>query len=190
MHKTVLFVVFACALLSGCDHRVEDIGNCIAGKIAGTTQPAMDVGRALSVLKAAGFVVSRPDDAAATSVPAQVQVPAPAQTAPAAQTAAPAHTAAQRQFSLLCHASVEGQRVSQNLSVNLDADTVNGARADVSDTEIKWTTQSRDNPGAAFSGQMHTLNRLNGDYRFYDEGAMYAAATPTYQCALASARLF
>jgi hypothetical protein len=176
MHKIALLAVAMSALLGGCERRVDEIKDCIAGKAQ-----SIDVGQAMSVLKAAGFDVRRADDAAT-----------PAPSTPAS--ALPAQTAAHRLVSLLCNTTVQGQRVSQSLTVDLDADTVNGARADVSDTEIKWTTQSRDgastNAGIAFTGQVHTLNRMNGDYRFYDEGAMYAAPAPTYQCALESKRLF
>jgi hypothetical protein len=208
MQKVALFIVLASVVLSGCNRRAEDPNNCSAGK----AQPAMDVGQAMSVLKAAGYEVRRPDEAPAASVstpaPAQAataappqmpeQAPAPAQVpaqvpveAPApAQAEAPVQTAARHRFSLLCNATVQGQRVSQSLSIDLDADTVNGAQAEVSDTEIKWTTQSRDQSGTAFNGETHTLNRLTGDYRFYDEAAIYSADAPTWQCAPASKRLF
>ncbi|CAB3769149.1 hypothetical protein [Paraburkholderia humisilvae] len=173
MYKIALLAVTVSALLSGCDRRVEDIKDCIAGK----TQ-TMDVDQAVSVVKAAGFEVTRPDS---------IATPAPSTPA---SSSSPSVTSAHPPFSLLCNTTVQGQRVSQSLTVDLDADTVNGARAEVSDNEIKWTTQSRDRTGAAFAGQVHTLNRLNGDYRFYDEGAMYAAPVPTYQCTLAAKRLF
>jgi hypothetical protein len=202
MHKVALFVVVASVLLSGCERRAEDVKDCSAGK----AQPAMDVGQAMSVLKAAGYEVRRPDEASAASAPISVstatqttapaqpevpeQAPAPVQTPAPVQPEARAQTSAHRQFSLLCSATVQGQRVSQNLAIDLDADTVNGARAEVSDTEIKWTTQSRDQSGTAFNGETHTLNRLTGDYRFYDEAAIYSADVPTWQCAPASKRLF
>jgi hypothetical protein len=200
MQKVALFIVLASVVLSGCNRRADDSNNCSAGK----AQPAMDVGQAMSVLKAAGYEVRRPDEAPAVSVstpaPAQAataappqmpeQAPAPVQAPAPAQAEAPAHTAARHRFSLLCNATVQGQRVSQSLSIDLDADTVNGAQAEVSDTEIKWTTQSRDQSGTAFNGETHTLNRLTGDYRFYDEAAIYSADAPTWQCAPASKRLF
>ncbi|HEY4349985.1 MAG TPA: hypothetical protein VGN31_02090 [Paraburkholderia sp.] len=163
----------------------------------------------MSVLKAAGYEVRRPDEAptasstgstaaqtaALTAAPpaqpqAPEQAPPPVQTPVPLQAQAPARTRAQRQFSLLCNATVQGQRVSQSLAVDLDADTVNGAQAEVSDTEIKWSTQSRDESGTAFNGETHTLNRLTGDYRFYDEAAIYSAAAPTWQCAVESKQLF
>ena len=152
----------------------------------------MDIGQAMSVLKAAGYEVRRPDDAIAAPAQPQApeQAPPPVQTPAPLQAKAPVRTRAQHQFSLLCNATVQGQRVSQSLAVDLDADTVNGSQAEVSDTEIKWTTQSRDQSGAAFNGETHTLNRLTGDYRFYDEAAIYSAAAPTWQCALESTRLF
>jgi hypothetical protein len=202
MQKVALFVVVASVVLSGCDRRAEEVKDCSAGK----AQPAMDVGQAMSVLKAAGYEVKRPDAAPAaatpapTSMPAQAaapaqpqmseQAPAPVQAPAAPQAEAPVQTAARHRFSLLCNATVQGQRLSQSLSIDLDADTVNGAQAEVSDTEIKWTTQSRDQSGTAFNGETHTLNRLTGDYRFYDEAAIYSADAPTWQCAPASKRLF
>jgi hypothetical protein len=197
MHKVALFVVVASVLLSGCERRAEDVKDCSAGK----AQPAMDVGQAMSVLKAAGYEVKRPDEtaaaaavAASTPEPARQQAaeqaPAPVQAPASAQAGTPAPVAARHQFSLLCNATVQGERVSQSLAIDLDADTVNGTRAEVSDTEIKWTTQSRDQLGTAFNGETHTLDRLTGDYRFYDEAAIYSAAAPTWQCAPASKRLF
>jgi hypothetical protein len=203
MHKVALFVVVASVVLSGCNRRAEDVKDCSAGK----AQPAMDVGQAMSVLKAAGYEVRRPDEALAASAatsasssaaqaaaPAQAQMPqqtpAPVQTPAPAQAEASVSTTAKHRFSLLCEATVQGQRESQSLSVDLDAATVNGARAEVSDTEIKWTTQSRDESGTAFNGETHTLNRLTGDYRFYDAAAIYSADAPTWQCAPASKRLF
>jgi outer membrane murein-binding lipoprotein Lpp len=203
MHKVALFVVVASVVLSGCNRRAEDVKNCSAGQ----AQPAMDVGQAMSVLKAAGYEVRRPDEAptasasttsapaaAQAAAPAQPQVleqaPAPLQTPAPVQAEAPVQSTAKHRFSLLCEATVQGQRESQSLAVDLDAATVNGARADVSDTEIKWTTQSRDESGTAFNGETHTLNRLTGDYRFYDAAAIYSADAPTWQCAPASKRLF
>ena len=188
MQKVALFVVVASVLLSGCNRRAEEVKDCSAGK----AQPAMDIGQAMSVLKAAGYEVRRPDDAIAAPAQPQApeQAPPPVQTPAPLQAKAPVRTRAQHQFSLLCNATVQGQRVSQSLAVDLDADTVNGSQAEVSDTEIKWTTQSRDQSGAAFNGETHTLNRLTGDYRFYDEAAIYSAAAPTWKCALESTRLF
>jgi outer membrane murein-binding lipoprotein Lpp len=207
MHKVALFVVVASVLLSGCNRRAEEVKDCSAGK----AQPAMDVGQAMSVLKAAGYEVRRPDEApsgsaaispsvtASTAAPgaapaqqpqAPEQAPAPVQTPALAQAAAPVHTTTPHRFSLLCNATIQGQPVSQSLAVDLDADTVNGVQAEVSDTEIRWTTQSHDQSGAAFNGETHTLNRLTGDYRFYDEAAIYSATAPTWQCALASKRVF
>src|ERR1700759_5663714 len=116
MHRVALFVVVASVVLSGCNRRAEDVKDCIAGK----TQPAMDVGQAMSVLKAAGFEISRPDNTPVTAAPAPTIA-----SSPAPPTAA--QGPAQRQFSLLCNTTVQGQRVSQSLSVDLDSDTVNGA---------------------------------------------------------------
>jgi hypothetical protein len=199
MQKVALLAVAATAasvLLSGCNHRADDARNCIAGQ----AQPAMDVSQAMSVLKAAGYDVRRPDEAppatpapAQTSAPAQEPAPAPQQAPAPVQADAPAQNTqnrSHRRFSLLCNTTVQGERESQSLAIDLDADTVNGAHAEVSDTEIKWTTQARDQSGTAFNGEIHTLNRLTGDYRFYDEAAIYSAAAPTWQCAPASSRLF
>ncbi|GAB7524032.1 hypothetical protein [Paraburkholderia sp. 2C] len=202
MHKVALFVVVASVALSGCNRRAEEVKDCSAGQ----ARPAMDVGQAMSVLKAAGYEVRRPDEApslptsatvstsAQIAAPAQPQTPepapAPVQTPAPVQAAAPVHSTAPHRFSLLCNATVQGQPASQSLSVDLDADTVNGVQAEVSDTEIRWTTQSRDPSGAVFNGETHTLNRLTGDYRFYDEAAIYSATAPTWQCALASKRVF
>ena len=61
MHRVALFVVVASVVLSGCNRRAEDVKDCSAGK----AQPAMDVGQAMSVLKAAGYEVRRPDEAPA-----------------------------------------------------------------------------------------------------------------------------
>jgi len=196
MHRVALFVVVASVLLSGCERRAEDVKDCSAGK----AQPAMDVGQAMSVLEAAGYEVKRPDETAAAAAAVAASPPAPARQQVVEQAPEPAQAPAQagipepvgarHQFSLLCNATVQGERVSQSLAIDLDADTVNGTRAEVSDTEIKWTTQSRDQSGTAFNGETHTLNRLTGDYRFYDEAAIYSASAPIWQCAPASKRLF
>ncbi|MFC0399106.1 hypothetical protein [Paraburkholderia rhizosphaerae] len=179
MHKIALLAVAVSVLLSGCERRIEEIKDCIAGK----TQP-VDVDQAVKIVKAAGFEVRRPDS---------IMTPAPSSSAASASSSTsslPKQASTHQPFSLLCNTTVQGQPVSQSLTVDLDAATVNGVRADVSETEIKWTTQSRDHTGAAFTGQIHTLNRLNGNYRFHDEGAVYAAPVPSYRCALASKRLF
>ncbi|CAB3755721.1 hypothetical protein [Paraburkholderia solisilvae] len=190
MHKVALFTVAVSVLLSGCNRHTDDARNCVAGN----TQ-SMNVAQAMAVLKAAGYEVRQAGDAPAptaqTAVPPQIAVapPIPPQIAPAPQTEAPAQTSARRQFSLVCNTTLQGQRVSQNLSVDLDADTVNGTKAQVSDAEIKWKTDAHDQNGTAFSGEVHTLNRLTGDYRFYDESALYSSV-PVWQCAPAATRLF
>src|SRR5262249_17381966 len=125
MYKIALLAVAVSALLGGCDRRVEEIKDCIAGK----TQP-VDVDEAVKIVKAAGFEVRRPDS---------IMTPAPSSTPATPSTSTTStHTSAHQPFSLLCNTTVQGKPVSQSLTVDLDADTVNGARADISDTEIKW----------------------------------------------------
>jgi hypothetical protein len=192
MHKVALFAVAASVLLSGCDRHTDDAKNCVVGN----TQ-SMDVAQAMSVLKAAGYDIRQAGDAPAataqTAAPPQIAVAPPAAPqppiAPAPRIDAPTQTSARRQFSLLCNTTLQGQRVSQSLSVDLDADTVNGTKAQISDSEIKWKTGAHDQNGTAFSGEVHTLNRLTGDYRFYDESALYSSV-PVWQCAPASTRVF
>src|ERR1700754_583092 len=97
MQKVALFVVVASVLLSGCNRRAEEVKDCSAGK----AQPAMDIGQAMSVLKAAGYEVRRPDDAIAAPAQPQApeQAPPPVQTPAPLQAKAPVRTRAQHQFS-------------------------------------------------------------------------------------------
>lgn len=163
MKRTIVLVALAALALSACDHNLNDIKDCVAGR-----RRPVPLDEAVSIVKAAGFEVRKQ----------------------AAEAPKPVEMAPPRQFALLCDATVRGQRISESLSVDLDARTVNGVRAQVSPTELRWSTPYRNPGNGVASGEVHTLNRLNGDYRFYVEGAMYAEPPPTYRCQMAPRPVF
>ncbi|WP_143062226.1 hypothetical protein [Paraburkholderia diazotrophica] len=156
MKRSRLPIVFALLLLTGCDGKLDNINDCIAGK-----EKPVPLQKAIEVVKAAGLEVREPE-------PAKANEPSPP-----------------RQFMLLCVTTVQGQRLTQSLSVDLDARTVNGASADITPDQIKWSTPERNPYNGTQTKDVHSLNRLNGDYRSYTEGAIYAAPPPTYGCTTA-----
>jgi hypothetical protein len=83
---------------------------------------------------------------------------------------------------LLCKASFQGQLLTQNLVVDYGRKTVNGVPASITDAMITWSSKELDSYRRQDAVMKHELNRLSGTYRFWQEGAVYAAAPPTYAC--------
>lgn len=162
---TVPIVVSLLVLLTGCNSRLDDVKRCLLGE-----EKPIPLETAIDVVKAAGLEVR--------------------ERAPEPRATEAGKVALSRQFTLLCSTVISGQRISQTLSVDLDAGTVNGSPAQITSNDIKWSTPSRNPYNGVRSVETHTLNRLNGDYRWYVEGAMYAAPPPTYACAPAPAPSF
>lgn len=103
---------------------------------------------------------------------------------------APGAPAPSGQVDLLCTADVSGQRLTALIHIDLGSRTVNGLAANVMSDEITWATGAQ-NPATGNPALVrHTLNRLNGDYRSYQDGALYAAPPPTYRCSKAPAAQF
>lgn len=165
-------VVFFSALLSltGCNRDLSHIEECIKG-----SPTPVSLEQAIATVRAAGLQIT--SQANSNTGPAS---------APATRT-----TDINRLnlLNLLCQTDVEGQRLTVVLHINLDSRKANGLAANVTEDEINWVSGTTA-PSGRPTLQHHTLNRLNGDYTSYQEGAMYAAPPPTYHCSPAPAAAF
>jgi hypothetical protein len=80
---------------------------------------------------------------------------------------------------LLCRAKIEGRpALVEVIRLDYAQRTVNGYRARFSDTEITWTTLSKEY-GQTWRNE-HTLNRLAGTYRSVTRGTY--GVPPLYSC--------
>jgi len=166
MNKSVVGFI-ALLSLTGCNRDLGHIEECIKG---GPTPVSLE--QAIATVKAAGLQVS-----------SQVEPNAGLASAPAT------HTADTNRLNLLCQTDVEGQRLTVVLHIDLDSRKVNGLAANVTEDEINWASGTTA-PSGRPTLQHHALNRLNGDYRSYQDGAIYAAPPPTYHCSPAPAAAF
>lgn len=152
--------------LSGCDHKFDDIQSCILG-----AEKPIPLEKAIAVIKAAGLVVSSQEPAPNTSA-----------TSAAAPTSGP--------LVLLCEAVIDGQRFTQTIHLDIASKAANGLAAAVTEDEVKWTSGVQNPVTGKPTLEHHTLNRLNGDYRFYEDGVLYSRAPPTYHCSNAPTAQF
>jgi hypothetical protein len=166
MKKSVVGFI-ALLSLTGCNRDLSHIEECIKG-----SPTPVSLEQAIATVKAAGLQVSSQIDP---------------NTGP---TSASANRAVDtNRLNLLCQTDVEGQRLTVVLHIDMNSRTVNGLAAHVTEDEVKWTSGTTATSGRP-TLEHHTLNRLNGDYRSYQDGALYAAPPPTYHCSSAPAATF
>jgi len=151
--------------LSGCNRKFDDIQSCILG-----AEKPIPLEKAIAVVKAAGLVVSS-------------QEPTP--NTPASAAAAPAAAPSSGSLDLLCEAEIYGQRFTTMIHLNIASKAANGLTATVTEDEVKWTSGVQNPVTGKPTLEHHTLNRLNGDYRYYDDGVVYSSAPATYHCSKA-----
>ena len=155
--------------LSGCDHKFDDFQSCIQG-----TEKTIPLEKAIAVIKAAGLVVSS-------------QEPAPNTLASSVSSAA---TPTSEPLVLLCEAVIGGQRFTKTIHLDIASKAANGLAAAVTEDEVKWTSGVQSPVTGKPTLEHHTLSRLNGDYRFYEDGVLYSRAPPTYHCSKAPTAQF
>ena len=85
-------------------------------------------------------------------------------------------------FTLLCKASVNGQLFTKNLEINYQDNKVDGIRAVITDTMITWNSRDFDQYRKTNVVTRHELNRLAGNYRYWQDGAIYSSPPPSYAC--------
>lgn len=158
---------FTLLTLTGCNRDLGHIEECVKGNPI-----PVSLEQAIATVRSAGLQVSSHADSNA----GPVSTPA-------------TRTADTSRLNLLCQTDVEGQRLTVVLHINLDSRKVNGLAANVTEDEINWASGTTA-PSGRPTSQHHTLNRLNGDYRSYQDGAIYAAPPPTYHCSPAPAAAF
>ena len=158
--------------LSGCDHKFDDIQSCILG-----AEKPIPLEKAIAVIKAAGLVVSS-------------QEPAPNTSASSASSASSAAVPTSGPLVLLCEAVIDGQRFTQTIHLDIASKAANGLVAAVTEDEVKWTSGVQNPVTGKPTLEHHTLSRLNGDYRFYEDGVLYSRAPPTYHCSKAPTAQF
>ncbi|PCR93238.1 hypothetical protein CP336_27370 [Pseudomonas fluorescens] len=158
--RTMIVLGVACMLpaLSGCDRKFDDFQSCIQG-----TEKTIPLEKAIAVIKAAGLVVSSQEPAPNTSA-----------SSAAAPTSGP--------LVLLCEAVIGGQRFTKTIHLDIASKAANGLAAAFTEDEVKWTSGVPNPVTGNPTLEHHTLNRLNGDYRYYDDGVVYASTPPTYHC--------
>ncbi|MBZ9781611.1 hypothetical protein K9857_08605 [Pseudomonas sp. REP124] len=164
--RAIIILAGACMLLgiSGCDHKFSDIQSCILG-----AEKPIPLEKAIAVVKAAGLVVTS-------------QEPAPISLTPSVSSAAAATSGP---FNLLCEAAINGQRYTKTIHLDIASKAANGVVAVITEDEVKWTSGVQNPVTGKPTLEHHTLNRLNGDYRYYDDGVVYASNPPTYHCSKA-----
>jgi hypothetical protein len=94
---------------------------------------------------------------------------------------------------VLCQAGDGQQRITKTFVIDYSESTVNGITAHISGSNIDWYTKDTvsEFAGSQFAGRMHhSLNRLNGDYRWHLEGIGTESGHPTYRCSVAPAAIF
>ena len=155
--------------ISGCDHKLDDIQNCILG-----VEKPIPLEKAIAVVKAAGLVFSSQEPTPSTP------------TSPVSSAAAPTSGP----LVLLCEAVINGQRFTKTIQLDIASKAANGLAAAVTEDEVKWTSGVQNPVTGKPALEHHTLNRLNGDYRYYDDGVVYASAPPTYHCSKAPTAQF
>ena len=155
--------------LSGCGHKFDDIQSCILG-----AEKPIPLEKAIAIIKAAGLVVSS-------------QEPAPNTLASSVSSAA---TPTSGPLVLLCEAVIGGQRFTKTIHLDIASKAANGLAAAVTEDEVKWTSGVQSPVTGKPTLEHHTLNRLNGDYRYYDDGVVYASTPPTYHCSKAPTAQF
>lgn len=164
--RTMMVLGAACVLpaLSGCDHKFDDFQRCIQG-----TEKSVPLEKAIAVVKAAGLVVSS-------------QEPAPNTLAPSPSSAAAPNSGP---LVLLCEAVIGGQRLTKTIHLDIASKAANGLAAAVTEDEVRWTSSVQNSVTGKSALEHHTLSRLNGDYRSYEEGVLYSRTPPTYSCSKA-----
>lgn len=83
---------------------------------------------------------------------------------------------------LLCKASVQGQFLTEILTVDLGGQTVNKQRAEIDQNTMNWTSKRLDAIQGREITYKHRLDRLSGAYTSYGVGVMYAGPGPTFIC--------
>ncbi|MCU1751613.1 hypothetical protein [Pseudomonas sp. 6D_7.1_Bac1] len=158
--------------LSGCDRKFDDIQSCILG-----SEKPIPLEKAIAVVKAAGLVVSS-------------QEPTPNTPASSASSASSAAAPTTGPLDLLCEAEIYGQRFTTTIHLDIALKAANGLAAAVTEDEVKWTSGVQNPVTGKPTLEHHTLNRLNGDYRYYDDGVVYGSAPATYHCSKAPTAQF
>ncbi|MPQ69656.1 MULTISPECIES: hypothetical protein [unclassified Pseudomonas] len=169
--RTISILGGTCILLtlSGCDRKFDDIQSCILG-----AEKPIPLEKAISVVKAAGLVVSSQEPTPNT--------PAPSVSAAVAPASGP--------LNLLCEAEIYGQRFTTTIHLDIASKAANGLAAAVTEDEVKWTSGVQNPVTGKPTLEHHTLSRLNGDYRYYDDGVVYSSAPATYHCSKAPTAQF
>ena len=93
-------------------------------------------------------------------------------------------------FTLLCRANAYGQVSTVILAIDYSRNTVNAAKALVTENMITWSTNEYNTVAKTNRINLHELNRLAGTYRNWEEGAVYPAPLPTFLCEKAPAAKF
>ncbi|MBJ9626056.1 hypothetical protein [Burkholderia multivorans] len=169
--RTIAILGGACMLLvlAGCGRKFDDIQSCISGQ-----EKPISLEQAITVVKAAGLIVSTQESTH--------NIVSPSAPPPASTNSGP--------FDLLCVAEIDGQRFTRTIHLNIPSKIANGLPAAVTSDEVKWTSQVRNQVTGRSTLEHHTLNRLNGDYRYYDDGVIYSRAPATYHCSKAPSAQF
>lgn len=99
---------------------------------------------------------------------------------------------ASTRFTLVC----SSQLLRKTIAVDTARRTIDGKSANFSDTSITWKTEDAEvvwrrgeQPAAPKRSAMHELNRIEGTYRSWDEGAT-AETSATYSCEKAPPQKF
>lgn len=83
---------------------------------------------------------------------------------------------------LLCKASLQGQLLTEIITVDAATRTVNKEKADISPNTITWTSKRRDEIQGREVTYKHRIDRLSGAYTSYGVGVQYAGPGPTFIC--------